>query len=63
MASDDGMIVGHRVRVYPLVVDNGHFFNMSKPAKFLVEITLGRTNTQTKDAEHTARIRSLRLEL
>jgi hypothetical protein len=43
--------------VRPLVVDNGHFFNMPKPAEFLIEVTLSCANAQAKDTKHVARIR------
>jgi hypothetical protein len=40
--------------VRPLIVDNGHFFDMTEPSELFVEVTLSRADTQTKDAKHTA---------
>ena len=49
--------------MYPLVIDDGHFFNMPKPAELLVEVTFSRADTQPKDTEHAAWVRSLSISI
>lgn len=58
-----GTITGYRVKMYPLVINDGHFFNMPKPAELLVEVTFSRADTQPKDTEHAAWVRSLSISI
>lgn len=43
--------------IRPLIVDNGHFFNVTKPGELFVEVALSRTDAQAKYSKHTAWIR------
>ena len=42
-----------------MVIDYGHFFNTPKSAEFFVEVTFRGADTQPKDSEHAAWVRSL----
>lgn len=57
--SDRGSNRWAQGKTHPLVVDNGHFFNMPKPAEFLIKVALSCADAQAKDTKHVTRIRGL----
>jgi hypothetical protein len=44
-----------------LIIDNGDLLDTAKAAKFVVKVTFGSANAQTKDAENIGRVRGLLL--